>query len=143
MDETKYPSNLRVLLIGNREKLDQLERALSQHPRVEVIGRDDSAEYSFGLIRHSCNTPGDVEAVFIDPFADAYDPRASSSFILNARATHPEVVFVLLVGREELLLRRNEFDPELRSRIDHYYSLDPEMEPGGLAPGGQTQWRGG
>ena len=125
---------LRVFLIGDREKLGRLEGMLNAMSELEISARAPSAEYSFSLIRRSSAVSSDVEAVFIDPFADEYDPWQSSKFILNTRATRPDIVFVLLVGRDELMRRRHEFDTELRLRVGHYYSLDPSMEVDAMGP---------
>lgn len=127
MNEVNCSSTLQILLIGDPNKLSGLEHALSMHPGVEVVARVPFAELAFGLIRRSADMPSNVEAVFIDPFADSSDPHTSSDFILNTRATRPDIVFVLLVSADELRRRKNEFDPELRSRIGHYFTLDPSI----------------
>ena len=132
MNEANHSNKLRILLIGDYQKLSGLERALSSQQAAEIVGRTSSAESSFGFIPSSSTS--DFDAVFIDPFADMFDPRISSDFILNLRATSPNVAFVLLVSTDELLQRRNEFNPELRSRIGHYYTLDPSAASDEIGP---------
>src|SRR5260221_8384637 len=126
MNAVNYSNRLQILLIGDQERLDRLESALNRRPRAEVVQRESSAEYAFRSVSRSMWS--NIEAVFIDPFADEYDPYQSSNFILTARATHPDVVFVLLASRHELLRRKGEFAPELHSRIGHYYFLDPKVD---------------
>ncbi|MDW8807584.1 TIR domain-containing protein [Streptomyces scabiei] len=137
-----------MLLIANGEKSDRIAEALASNPLVSRIERSESAEYSFGSIRRLQSHGVPVDAIFIDPFADSYDPHQSSLFIVSTRGQYPRVVFVLIIDPVQFAIRSHEFLPELRQRVKHYYRLDWTVSDGQLkgeverALHGCLEWHG-
>jgi hypothetical protein len=125
MSSTDVSKSLSVLMIGKVKKLQPISDRLKVHPNVAVVAEADSAEYAYGIIRRLLGEGVRINTVFLDPLADSYDPYKSSLFILETRAEHPEIVFVLLVSDAEFRSRQHDFLPEIRSRLDHYYRVDP------------------
>ncbi len=123
---------LGVLLIGRSPAVEEVERLLERHPRATVVERAQSAEYSFEVMRRM-RTGTAVDAIFIDPLADTYDPHQASLLILETRLGLPDIAFALLVSQPVLDRAKHEFPSELRSRLDHYYRVDTDLEGVSLA----------
>jgi hypothetical protein len=73
---------------------------------------------------------GQLDAVLLDP--ESAPPEAVEAFISRVRASHPSVVFFLLLEseREEEVLGR--FSPPWRQRLDHYFRADLDRPIAGL-----------
>lgn len=125
MSESDDAVALKVIMIGDSQKLRSVSRRLEAHANLIVVAEAESAEYSYGLIRHCRDDGVRVNTVFIDPLSDRFDPHQSSLFILNTRVQYPDVVFVLLASEADIRSRRPDFPYEIRNRIDHYYRIDP------------------
>jgi hypothetical protein len=117
--------SLSIVMIGDARKLQPISDMLQGYPNVAVAARAESAEYAYGIIRRCLGDGVRVNTVFLDPLADRFDPYKSSLFIAETRVEHPGIVFVLLASEGDLQSRKQEFLPEIRERIRHYYSVDP------------------
>lgn len=133
MPDTDEVTTLQVLLIGEDTKTQLIADRLKSYREVSALERARLAEYAFGVIDRSQGSGVYVNTVFLDPFAEAFDPDKSSLlpepelFILQTRAMHPEVVFVLLASDEALHRRTSKLPPKIRQRIGHYFRLDPAL----------------
>jgi hypothetical protein len=121
------PLGLGVIVIGDPGRVQEIARCLQAHSGVTVVARAESAEYAYGLVRRCLGEGVPVDAIFIDPLADRFDPGKSSLFVLETRTEHPGIAFVLLASESDLASRRADFLPEIRDRIGHYYRLDPAL----------------